>query len=299
MRGFLQLILLAAALASIAWAQAERVVLTQEDLVRMAETGLPASLIVKVVESADEVPVLQPQDITDLAAKGVPVDALEAIVARKGRTAPRQPAAASASANRLVTIAATLAQRRGLLAGFQKDSAAFPVYWGAAAIDSAGTVLPIASCPKQPACWCVSATGEKTCAAETESDWAQRFSCFQSMEMTPGETQTVFSLKAPQGTAEVRVYPFYMVQEKTGAMRLASWDSAGSAAYISVEPRGSESYTAEAGVSLTVGRNAQTDLTLPIRRFDADGERPGVGGRISLQTLTMVTTPLPQSCEVK
>ena len=50
MRGFLQLILLAAALASIAWAQAERVVLTQEDLVRMAETGLPASLIVKVVE---------------------------------------------------------------------------------------------------------------------------------------------------------------------------------------------------------------------------------------------------------
>ena len=82
MRGFLQLILLAAALASIAWAQAERVVLTQEDLVRMAETGLPASLIVKVVESADEVPVLQPQDITDLAAKGVPVDAREAIVAR-------------------------------------------------------------------------------------------------------------------------------------------------------------------------------------------------------------------------
>jgi hypothetical protein len=98
--------------------------------------------------------------------------------------------------------------------------------------------------------------------------------------MAPGEALTVFSLEAPQGTTELRVYPFYMVQEKTGTVRLASWDSAGRSTYVSVEPRGSESYTAEAGISLTVGRNAKTDLTLPVRRFDAGGERPGVGGRI-------------------
>lgn len=300
MRGFLQRILVAALLTSLAWAQTERVVLTQEDLLRMADTGLPTSLIVKVIESADEVPVLQPQDITALAGKGVPVEALEAIVARKGRTAPVVPAAAPATAaNRRVNITATLDQRRGLLGGFQKgDADAFAVYWGAAALDAAGAVLPIESCPKQPACWCVSATGEKTCAAESEPAWQQRFSCFQATQMAPGEAMPVFSLDAPQGTAEVRFYPFYMVQEKTGAVRLASWDSAGSSAYVSVEPRGSAAYTAEAGLSLTVGRNAKTDLTMPVKRFDADGERPGVGGRISVQTLTMSTTPLPQSCEV-
>jgi hypothetical protein len=300
-RGFLQRLLVAAALTSIAWAQAERVVLTQDDLVRMADTGLPVSLIVKVIESADEVPVLQPQDITDLAAKGVPVEALEAIVARKGRTAPSAPAAAAATpAGRRVNITATLDQRRGLLGGFQKsDAEAFAVYWGAAALNAEGTVLPIESCPKQPACWCVSATGEKTCAAENEPAWRQRFSCFQAAEMTPGEAMPVFSLDAPQGTAELRVYPFYMVQEKGGAVRLASWDSAGASAYVSVEPRGSESYSAEAGLSLIVSRNAKTDLTMPVKRFNADGERPGIGGRITLQTLNLTTTPLPQSCEAQ
>lgn len=283
----------------MAWAQAQRVVLTQDDLLRMADTGLPPSLIVRVIESADEVPVLQPQDITDLAAKGVPVEALEAVVARKGRTAPSAAAAAPTPAIRRVNITATLDQRRGLLGGMQKDSAGFAVYWGAAALDAGGAVLPIESCPKQPACWCVSASGEKTCAAETEPAWRQRFSCFQAAQMAPGEAQTVFSLEAPQGTAELRVYPFYMVQEKTGAVRLASWDSAGAPAYVSVEPRGAQSYTAEAGISMTVARNAKTDLAMPVKRFDADGERPGLSGRITVKGLTALTTPLPQACESK
>lgn len=288
--------MVAVALTSIVWAQAERVVLTQDDLLRMADTGLPVSLIVKVIESADEVPVLQPQDITDLAGRGVPVEALEAVVARK-RTTSGEPS--TATALRRINITATLDQRRGLLGAIQKgDGDAFAVYWGAAALNDAGSVLPIESCPKQPACWCV-AGGEKTCAAENDPAWRQRFSCFHATEMAPGEALPVFSLDAPQGTAELRVYPFYMVQEKGGAVRLASWDSAGSSAYVSVEPRGTESYTAEAGVSLTVGRNAKTDLTLPVKRFDADGERPGMGGRISIKTLTMSTTPIPQSCVVE
>jgi hypothetical protein len=295
----LQLILIAVALTSIAGAQAERVVLTQEDLLRMADAGLPSSLIVRVIESADEVPVLQPQDITDLAAKGVPVAALEAVVARRRRTASRERAAAPASAKRRVNVTATLDQRRGLLGSLQKGPEIFPVYWGAAALNAEGSVLPIESCAKQPACWCVSASGEKTCAAENEPAWRQRFSCFQATEMAPGETMPIFELDAPQGTAELRIYPFYMVQEKSGAVRLAPWDSGGSSAYVSVEPRGSESYTAEAGMSLTVARNAKTDLTLPVKRFDADGERPGMGGRISVQTLSLSATLLPQSCEVE
>lgn len=289
--------MIAAALTSIAWAQAERVVLTQDDLVRMADTGLPVSLIVKVIESADEVPVLQPQDITDLAGKGVPVEALEVVVARKGRTAPSESAAAG-PAQRRVNITATLDQRRSLLGGFQRGGGdAFAVYWGAAALNAAGSVLPIESCPKQPACWCVSATQEKTCAAENEPAWRQRFSCFQATEMAPGDAMPVFSLDVPQGAAELRIYPFYMVQDKGGAVRLASWDSAGSPSYISVEPTGSESYTAEAGISLTVARNAKTDLTMPVKRFDAGGERPGLNGRITVKGLNALTTPLPQSCE--
>lgn len=301
MRGFLGRILIAAALTSIAWAQAERVVLTQDDLVRMADTGLPVSLIVKVIESADEVPVLQPQDITDLAGKGVPVEALEAVVARKGRTAPgaapAAPAVSAAPAGRRVNITATLDQRRGVLGGLQKGAAdVFAVYWGAAALNAEGSVLPIESCPKQPACWCVSASGERTCAAENEPAWRQRFSCFQAIEMAPGAAMPVFSLDAPQGTAEVRVYPFYMVQEKGAAVRLASWDSGGAPAYLSVEPRGAESYTAEAGISMTVARNAKTDLTMPVKRFDVDGERPGLSGRITVKGLNALTTPLPQSC---
>jgi hypothetical protein len=297
--------LVAAALTSIAWAQAERVVLTQADLLRMADTGLPASLIVKVIESADEVPVLQPRDITDLAGKGVPVEALEAVVARKGRTVAGEPVASAAPApagpaHRRINVTATLDQRRGFLGGFQKGGEeAFAVYWGAAALNAAGSVLPIESCPRQPACWCVSAGGEKTCAAESEPAWRQRFSCFQAAEMAPGEALPVFSLDVPQGTAELRVYPFYMVQEKGGAVRLASWDSAGAPAYISVEPTGAESYTAEAGISMTVARNAKTDLTMPVKRFDSAGERPGLSGRITIKPLNALTTPLPLACKVE
>ena len=288
-------------MTTIAWAQAERVVLTLDDLVRMAETDLPTSLIVRMIESADEVPVLQPQDVTDLVAKGVPVEALEAIVARKGRSAARAPSAAepapSAAINRHIDVTATLDHRKGLLDGFKKGGPeVFAVYWGAAAINAAGSVLPIESCPKQPACWCVSATGEKTCTAENEPDWKQRFSCFQATEMAPDETMSVFSLDVPQGTAEMRFYPFYMVQEKSGAVRLASWDSAAGSAYVSVEPRESDSYTAEARISLTVGRNAKTDLSIPVKRFNAGGERPGTGGQITLKTLTLSTTPIPQAC---
>lgn len=178
------------------------------------------------------------------------------------------------------------------------ESEAFAVYWGAAALSAGGAVLPVDSCPKQPACWCV-AGGEKTCAAESDPAWRQRFSCFHAAEMAPGEDLSVFSLDVPQGTSEVRIYPLYMVQEKDGTVRLTSWDSAGSAAYVSVEPMGSESYTAEAGLSLTVGRNAKTDLAMPVKRFDADGERPGIGGRITVKTLTLSTTPIPQSCTVE
>ncbi len=90
-----------------------------------------------------------------------------------------------------------------------------------------------------------------------------------------------------------------MVQEKGGAVRLASWDSAGAPAYISVEPTGAESYTAEAGISMTVARNAKTDLTMPVKRFDSAGERPGLSGRITIKPLNALTTPLPQSCEAK
>ncbi len=286
-------------MTTVAWAQAERVVLTLEDLVRMADTDLPTSLIIRVIESADEVPVLQPQNVSELVAKGVPVEALEAIVARKGRTAAGMRVAkeAAPAASRHVSITATLDHRKGLLEGFKKGGPeVFAVYWGAAAIDAAGSVLPIESCTKQPACWCVSATGEKTCTSENEPDWRQRFSCFQAAEMTPGETMPVFSLDVPPGTAELRFYPFYMVQEKSGAVRLASWDSAAGSAYVSVEPRESDSYTAEAGLSLTVSRNAKTDLTIPVKRFDVDGQRPGTGGQITLKTLTMSTTPIPQAC---
>src|SRR5690606_9501582 len=127
----------------VAWAQAERVVLTLEDLVRMADTDLPTSLIIRVIESADEVPVLQPQNVSELVAKGVPVEALEAIVARKGRTAAGTSVATEAApaASRHVSITATLDHRKGLLEGFKKGGPeVFAVYWGAAAIDAAGSV---------------------------------------------------------------------------------------------------------------------------------------------------------------
>ncbi len=96
--------------------------------------------------------------------------------------------------------------------------------------------------------------------------------------------------------AELRVYPLYMVQDKTGPVRLTSWDSAGSASFLSLEPRGATSYAAEAGLRLLVGRNASTDMELPVKRFGIEGERPGGAGRINLKTLTLSSTPLPEAC---
>ncbi len=289
--------MLCATLAASSLAQSERVVLTQEDLLRMADTGLPVSLIVKVIESADEVPVLQPEDVTSLAQKGVPVEALEAVVARKVRVAPSNSSASEFIAKGSVIVTATLEHRKGLLGSMKKDSAAFAVYWGAAALDADGKTMPVKSCTKQPVCWCVSATGEKTCVSPGEAGWGERFSCYEAMEMEPGQNIAILSLDTPEGMAELRVYPFYMVQDKDGAMRLTSWDADGTAAYLSVEPSGSSDYVAEAGLILSVGRSASTDLDLPVRRFASSGSRPGAAGRIAIKGLRLSTTPLPQSCQ--
>jgi hypothetical protein len=262
----------------------------------MSDTGLPVSLIVKVIESADEVPVLQPADITDLAQKGVPVEALEAVVARKIRPALSATTAAPA-AKGTVSVTATLEQRKGLLGSMKKDSAAFAVYWGATALDADGKTMPVKSCTKQPVCWCVSATGEKTCVAPGESGWGERFSCYQAVEMEPGQDTAILSLDTPEGMAELRVYPFYMVQDKDGAIRLTFWVADVTAAYFSVEPSGSSDYMAEAGLTLCVGRSANTDLNLLVRRFASSGSRPGAAGRIAIKGLRLSTTPLPQSCQ--
>lgn len=263
----------------------------------MADTGLPESLIVKVIESADEVPVLQPEDITDLAQKGVPVLVLEAVVSRKIRVAPSESLASEVAVKGSVSITATIEQRKGLLGSMKKDSAAFAVYWGATALDVDGKTMPVKSCTKQPVCWCVSATGEKTCVSPGEAGWGERFSCYEAMEMEPGQNIAILSLDTPEGMAELRVYPFYMVQDKDGAMRLTSWDADGTAAYLSVEPSGSSDYVAEAGLTLSVGRSANTDLDLPVRRFASSGSRPGAAGRIAIKGLRLSTTPLPQSCQ--
>lgn len=300
MRGLFQLLTLVALAAAALFAQ-ERVVLTQDDLLRMADTGLPASLIIRVIETADVVPVLQPQDITDLAQKGVPVEALEAVIARRATSrsaSPKETPQAAPVAKSRISVTATLEQRRGgLIGSLKRDSgSSFPIYWGAAARDADGAILPIDSCPKQPACWCVSETGQKTCVTPEDAEWKKRFSCFQAMELAPGDSDAVLELEPPAGMTELRVYPFYMVQEKNGAMRLASWESAGSSSYLSIES-GPPGFTAEAGLALSVGRNANTDLSLPVKRFDSGGERPGSAGRIALKTLLLSTTPLPQFCK--
>lgn len=266
----------------------------------MADTGLPASLILKVIETADEVPVLQPSDITDLAQKGVPYEALEAVVARRSRpNTPVVSAAESAAPIKgRIDVTATLEQRKGLMGAMRRGSdAGFAVYWGAAALDADGKPLAIKSCTKQPACWCVSEAGERTCVAPSEPAWAARFSCFEAAEMRPGEAATILSIDAPAGMAELRVYPFYMVQDKAGSMRLSSWDGPRGAAYLSVEPSSTSDYAAEAGLTLSLGRNARTNLELPVRRFDAGGGRPGTAGRIGIRDLTLSTSPLPQSCQ--
>jgi hypothetical protein len=297
----LQLLVLCLTLATALLAQGERVVLTQDDLLRMADTGLPASLILKVIETADEVPVLQPSDITDLAQKGVPYEALEAVVGRRARPNSSTTVTATESivpVKGRIDVTATLEQRKGLMGAMRRDSdAGFAVYWGAAALDADGKPLPVESCTKQPACWCVSATGERTCAAPAEPEWAARFSCFEATEMQPRQAATILSIDAPTGMAELRVYPFYMVQDKAGSMQLTSWDGPRGAAYLGVEPSSSSDYAAEAGLTLSLGRNARTNLELPVRRFDAGGGRPGTAGRISIRDLTLSTTPLPQSCQ--
>lgn len=300
MKRCLQLLVLCITLAAAAFSQGERVILTQDDLLRMADTGLPASLILKVIETADEVPVLQASDITDLAQKGVPYEVLEAVVARRARTSTPAASATDAAApiKGRIDVTATLEQRKGLMGAMGRGSdAGFAVYWGAAALGADGRPLAIESCTKQPACWCVSETGEKTCATPSEPEWVARFSCYEATEMQPGETNNILSIDAPDGMAELRVYPFYMVQDKAGSMQLTSWDGPRGAAYLGVEPNGSGDYAAEAGLTLTLGRNARTNLELPVRRFDAGGGRPGTAGRISIRDLTLSTTPLPQSCQ--
>lgn len=298
MKRCIQVLFLCITLASAALAQSERVVLTQDDLLRMADTGLPLSLILTVIETADEVPVLQATDITDLAQKGVPVEALEAVVARRARFAPSGASPEAVVAKGSISVTATVDQRKGMLGAIRRGSdAGFAVYWGAAALDADGKTLPVESCTKQPACWCVDATGEKTCAAPDEPAWAAKFSCFEATEMAPGQATTILSIDSPAGMAELRVYPFYMVQDKDGAMLLTSWDADRGAAYLSVEPRSSTNYAAEAGLTLSVGRNASTNLSLPVRRFDSGGDRPGTAGRIAIKSLTLSTTPLPQSCQ--
>ena len=72
------------------WAQQTLVIVTKEDLVEMTQEGLPESLIIKAVESADRVPTLQPKELTELVAKGVSTNVLEAAIERR-RESPGSP----------------------------------------------------------------------------------------------------------------------------------------------------------------------------------------------------------------
>ena len=245
----------------------------------MVETGLPASLIVKTIESADEVPVLQPADLTELAAKGVPTEALEAIVERKiaGPTptpeATPEPdesprADTPPEGSRRVRVTAQIKKRRRMLGLMSSGGDTFAVYWALAALDEKGRPLRVGACRREPACWCATAEGDSTCAKPGNRAWDERFSCFQAVEMPAAGSVEVLDLEPPDGAEALRVYAFYMARDRSGAIFLEPFRSGAAATYLEVQPRGSRDYSAEADLTLEIGRGADAGMALAVRRFD-------------------------------
>ena len=251
----------------------------------MAETGLPVSLIVKTVETADELPVLQPSDLTELVAKGVAPEVLEAIVERKRPAASEPSPAAEPTAEptaepaverpetyRRVRVTAQIKKKRKLFGMVSAGGDSFAVYWAVAALDAEGRPLRIDSCRREPACWCSTAAGESTCARPGGEPWDRRFSCFQAVEMIAGEAAEVLDIEPPRPAETLRVYAFYMARDKSGAIFMEPFRSGAAGAYLAIDPRGSRDYSAEAVLTLEIGRGADAGMELTVRRFD-DRER--------------------------
>ena len=246
----------------------DRVVITKADLLRMTDTGLPVSLIVKTIESADELPVLQPADLTELASKGVAPEVLEAVVERKRPGASEEQVSEGPEGFRRVRVIAQIKKKRMFFGVISSGNDSLAVYWAVAALDGEGRPLPVSECPREPACWCSTEAGESTCAKPGNAAWDRRFSCFQAVEMTPEESLEILDLEPPESAVEVRVYAFYMARDKSGAIFMEPFQSESGAAYLMIDPRRSRDYSAEASLALAVGRGAYTRLSLAVRRFD-------------------------------
>ncbi len=281
-------------LSGLAAAQ-ERVVITKADLVRMAETGLPVSLIVKTVESADELPVLQPSDLTELAGKGVAPEVLEAVVERKRPGVSEARRSDLPEVFRRVRVNALVKKKRALFGMMSSGGDSFAVYWAVAALDGQGRPLAVGSCRREPACWCATAAGDSTCAKPGGAAWDERFSCFQAVEMTPNETAEILDFEPPVGAETIRVYAFYMARDKSGAIFMEPFQSRSSAAYLEIDPRGSRDYSAEADLTLEIGRGADTSLALTVRRFD-DRDRGVSSAPDHIEISTLAEDFVPSVC---
>ncbi len=261
----------------------------------MAETGLPVSLIVKTVESADELPVLQPADLTKLASQGVAPEVLEAVVERKRLGTYEKRLSGRPEAFRKVRVTAQIKKKRLFFGVISSANDALPVYWGVAALDGGGKPLPVDGCVRESACWCLTATGEGTCAKPGGQAWDQRFSCFQAIKMKQDETVEVLDMAPPEAAAEIRVYAFFMARDSSGAVYMEPYGSEIGPAYLSISLHGSRDYTAEAHLSMEVGRGTDTTTSLAVRRFD-DRDRGISSAPDYIELSAMPSDFIPKAC---
>lgn len=327
----------ALALLMVAGATAQQpVVVTQQDLIEMTESGLPTSLIVKTVRTADQVPLLGPQDLISLTRLGVASEVLEAVVDRAGtmprpsvdpmprdaRTphpAPSQPQPEPVPAaptpaepdadtpvdevprNRFRLTAAMAARRGWGRKPFSTDKRPFAVYWALTALDDQGKTTPLAGCPREPICWCGDPIGRKRCAQPGAPEWDDHLSCLRPTEMVPGESVDLFDVEVPGEVRELRAVPFVGVLEKDDSMYLEPWtsDSVGPT-YVSIRPESGQAYEATVEAELSSGRKPNFTLARESFRLSDPTERPPADA-ISLRPAAGVdlTPGNLQACEIE
>jgi len=267
------------------FAQSDPVVVTRQDLIDMAEAGLPATLMIKTIEGADEVPTLQPAEVAELAKSGVPAEALEAVLDRRRvLQLTKRPEPEIDLSRRRVRVSARLENNKKWFRRFGRNGEPLAVYWAARIEgDAARSGL---QCPRESLCVCSDADGKPICIDPSADAYSERFDCVRVVEMGFGGSSDIFDFHLAASPKQVRVYPFVLVEEKNGERYMEAWQTSASPrgegdqerrpGYAAISPAESNDFTAELELALELVGSAQTDFRIETTRFDNRDPRVGV-----------------------
>ncbi len=195
----------------------KRNVVTKADLIRLSAEGISDELIITLIGTADELPLLTPDDILALKDAGVSMNVMTAVLQQRTRTVGRRPETTGQPKRRRIRVTASLhPQKRAVWRRMQEkdriDQVQVSWVFRAKGWRDHGNVDLQASptCPQDPVC---AKHSEGKCLEETapgSEEWKQNYGCHRAGQLAKfGEEFEVFQVELPEPVADAEIHPYF------------------------------------------------------------------------------------------